>query len=194
MAYVDISTLKLYLGITSVEDDTLLDTMVSSAQAIVDSYCRQTFEATDDTTRYFDAIRDVDGRCLYLGKTPLCAITTVTNGDGSTISASYYVTEPRNETPYCALTLKSNAPVAWTYSGTPENAIAIEGKWAYSEVAPYDVAQATLRLAAYLYRQKDNQSNDLDRPINTGGGVVLLPSTIPADVKSLLAPYRRLFV
>ncbi len=193
MAYTSNSDLKTYLGIPSATtaDDTLLTTLITRAQAAIDSYCRQSFEASGDTTRYFDPTERVRGRTLYLDA-PLCAITTLTNGDGNTIASNLYVKEPRNTTPWYALTLKADAGVAWTYTSAPENAISIAGKWAYATTAPADVVQACTRLAAYFYRQKENQSAELDRPVVAGAGVVLLPGTLPSDIKSLLAPYRRL--
>lgn len=189
MAYTSASNLKTYLGISEATDDTLLGTLITAAQAMIDAHCRQTFEAAADTTRYFDAVRDVNGSMLYLDA-PLCAITTVTNGDGNTVASTKYVTEPRNTTPYYALQLKANAGVAWTYTSTPENAIAIAGKWAYSTTAPADIAQTTIRLAAYLYRQRDNAS-DLDRAI-VGASGIMLPAALPKDIQTLLRPYVRL--
>lgn len=192
MAYTSNTDLKVYLGIaaSNTDDDTLLTTLIARAQAMIDAYCRQTFEASQDSTRYFDPTRDVDGRTLYLDA-PLCAITSVTNGDGNTVASTQYITEPRNSTPWHKLTLKANSSLAWTHSDTPENSISIVGKWAYSTTAPADVVQACTRLAAYLYRQKDNQGNDLDRPIAMGDGVLLMPPTLPRDVERILAPYRR---
>lgn len=191
--YTTATDLKLYLGITETDDDALLGRLIASAQAMIDAHCRQTFEASVDSTRYFDPTTQVVGRTLFLDA-PLCAITTVTNGDGNAIGSTLYVKEPRNETPWRQLTLKSNAAVNWTYTSTPENSIAIVGRWAYSTSAPADVAHACLRLAAFLYRQKDNQSGDLDRPVNLGGGAMMMPATLPNDIKTILAPYRRLVI
>lgn len=192
MAYADTDAdLKPYLDIAAdnTDDDTLLDALLANAQAIINSYCRQTFEASGDTTRYFDPTVDAVGRTLYLDA-PLCAITSVTNGDSVAVSSGDYVKEPRNGTPWHALTLKSSSSVSWTYTDTPENSIAIVGKWAYSATAPADIKQATVRLAAYLYRQRDN-AVDLDRAVQTPSGTIL-PADLPKDLKTLLAPYRRL--
>lgn len=190
MAYATTAELKTYLGISEATDDTLLGVLLAAAQVAIDAYCRQTFEAAADTTRYFDAVRDVDGRKLLLDA-PLAAITTITNGDSVAVTTGQYVTEPRNAAPYYALALKSNVAVAWTHTGTPENAISILGRWAYSVSAPADIKQTTIRLAAYLYRQKDN-SGDLDRGIAIGGNAMLLPAQLPKDIQQLLRPYRRL--
>jgi hypothetical protein len=52
--------------------------------------------------------------------------------------------------------------------------------------------QACRRLAAFLYRQKDTQAGDTDRPILAGDGSVIMPTTLPQDVEMLLQPYMRI--
>lgn len=189
MAYTTAALVKTYLGVSETTDDTLLGTLITASQAMIDAYCRQTFEASTDSTRYFDPTRDVEGRTLRLDY-PLCAITSVTNGDSSAVTSGQYVKEPRNGSPWYALTLKADAAIAWTYSSAPENAITIVGKWAYSTSAPNDIAQIAIRLSAYLYRQRTN-SSDLDRAVMGASGI-LLPAALPKDIETLLRPYRRL--
>ena len=191
MAYCGVDELKEYLGVTGAADDAMLLTLLSAAQRTIDSYCARTFEATADTVRTFDSQRDVDGYTLTVDS-DLCSITSIVNGDGTTISNSHYVTEPRNETPYYAIRLKVSAGKVWTstVAGDSENAITITGKWAYSTSAPSDIAHVCKRLAAYIYRQKDN-AGDLDRAVIAGNSTIL-PAQIPSDIKLMLAPYRRL--
>lgn len=190
--YTDTATVKLYLGdVQGSGDDALLTDFVAAAQSIIDDYCHQPFEASADRIRYFDPGCDVDGRTLYVDA-PLCAITSVTNGDGVVIAASAYVTEPRNLTPWYGLRLKSNSSVMWTYGGALENSIAIAGKWAYSSTAPADIQHAAMRLAGYLYRQRDN-GFDLDRIIQTSSGIVM-PLDLPRDITKVLEPYKRIVV
>jgi len=191
MAYCGVDELKEYLGIESATDEPMLLTLLAAAQRTIDSYCARTFEATADTVRTFDSQRDVDGYTLTVDS-DLCAITSIVNGDGTTISNSHYVTEPRNETPYYAIRLKASAGNVWTstVSGDSENAITVTGKWAYSKTAPSDIAHVCKRLAAYIYRQKDN-AGDLDRAVIAGNSTIL-PAQIPSDIRLMLAPYRRL--
>ena len=191
MAYCGVDELKEYLGVTGATDDAMLLTLLSAVQRTIDSYCARTFEATADTVRTFDSYRDVDGYTLTVDS-DLCAITSIVNGDGTTISNSHYVTEPRNETPYYAIRLKASAGKAWTstVAGDSENAITITGKWAYSTSAPSDIAHVCKRLAAYIYRQKDN-AGDLDRAVIAGNSTIL-PAQIPSDIRLMLAPYKRL--
>jgi hypothetical protein len=193
MPYTDLTTLKQYLSITSADDDALLTALIARAQTLIDTAAARTFEAAADSTRRFDAIRDVtgDGQMLFLDD-DLCQVTTVINGDGTTIPAADYVTEPRRRPPYYALRLKPSAGLAWTYSGDAENAITVTGRWAYSPTAPADIAHACVRLAAHLYRQKDTQSAPLSSPHQSADGVLMLPAQLPADVAQMLIPYRRL--
>lgn len=192
MAYCSIDDVKLYLTITADDDDALLQSLVDAAQKLIDTYCKRTFEATADTTRTFDAKYDIDdeGLMLWLDH-DLVAITSVTNGDGTTVTGSQYVTEPRNHRPIYGLKLKEGGDVVWTYSTTPENAISIVGRWAYSTAAPADVKQACIRLAAFLYRQKDNSGDVTTEVIQTGMGTAIAPSSMPRDVRYALNPYIR---
>jgi len=188
-AYTDLETLKTYHGIESESDDVILQSLINAASAWIDATCHRVFAASANTTRYFDAEKDVEGQTLHLDY-DLCAINSVTNGDGTTVSASEYVTEPRNYAPYYALTLKASSTVAWTYSTTPENAIAISGKWAWSVEAPDQIKHACNRLAAWMYRQRDNPA-DMSNTVRSESGVYLVPSKMPSDVAAMLSPYIR---
>ena len=188
MAYITTAELKEYLGIDGAGDDSLLDSMITHVQGIIDDYCNRAFEASD-TTRYFDAIRDTNGNVLYLDR-DLASITTVTNGDGAALNATtHYVTLDQSP-PYWGLRLRTNAGTTWTYTTDPERAIAIAGKWAYSATAPAAIKHAARRLAGYIYHQKDN-AGELDRAV-IAGNATIMPVQLPADIRLILAPYRKI--
>lgn len=191
MAYVSVSQVKGWLDLNTSADDALLGDLVGRAQGIIERYTSRVFEVTEDSTKYFDAVEDVEdegaGRVLYLGYSDLCAITSITNGDGSAVTA--YVPQPARTTPYYAIKLKESAD-SWTYNGDPENAIAIVGRWGYSITPPDDIMQATIRLAAWMYRQRDTGA-DADMTSITAQGVVVQPSAMPRDVMQMLNPYRK---
>lgn len=197
MAYLTAADLKTYLGISSSSEDSLLTALIAQAQAHLEAQTGRVFEASADTTKRFDAVEDVlhdeDGRrlTLWLRGYDLCAITSVTNGDGTTVASSSYVTEPRNETPYWGLRLKANASVAWTYSDTPEDAISISGRWAYSVTPPADVVMATRDLAVWLYRRRGQEGASLDAPQVSPSGVMLFPARAPETVKMVIEKYQR---
>lgn len=189
MAYADLTALKAYLKIptSTTTDDTLITSCIARAQSIIERVTSKVYEASQDSTRRFDAVRDVDGRMLLFDNQWIAAITSVTNGDGVLIPSTAYVTEPRNAGPWYGITLKtSGSDATWTFTDDPEDAIVIVGKWAYATAAPDYIVQATIRLAAYLYRQKDNATGDADRPLLTGDGVTIMPQALPADVLRLI--------
>lgn len=193
MAYTSTSDVKAYLGISGSGDDTLIDALVAAAQAAVDQYFLRTFEASTNTTRYFDAVRDVQGRRLTLDR-DLCSVNSVTNGNGDTITSGQYTALPANDTPYWAIQLKASAGINWQWEDDPEKAIAISGKWAYSLTAPAPVVHLTKWLAAFMYRSKDNVPQ-------TGGGapvaaaIDILAGDVPADIRILVStiPRRAVF-
>lgn len=195
MAYTTAAALKAYLGIDGAGDDALLATLIAGAQAVIDRYTGRTFEAAADSTRTLCVGKDSKGRMLYLDG-DLAAITSVAtnadNGSGGTALTvnTDYRTLPRNSTPYYALQLTAMTAYTWTYTADPEDGVAIVGKWAYSETAPDDIVQATLRLASYMYRQKDAQVFDVTAMAQSG--MMMLPSGIPKDVRDMLRPYRRM--
>lgn len=191
LAYATVAQLKTYLGYgTTTTDDTLLSNIIDRACKWIDARTGRTFKATADSTRYFDAVADVDGRTLTLDG-DLCAITAVVNGDSSTISAADYVTEPRNITPYWGITIKTSSSINWTYSTAPENAISVTGRWAFSTTPPDDIVHATIRMAAWIYRQKDAQT--FDTLAEPAAGVITVPQGMPRDVAQILdrPPYKR---
>ena len=186
MAYTTVAEVKQYLGIAEATDDALLRAMIAAAQKAIDLYCRRTFEADTDSTRYFDYSEEyIDGYDLWLDE-DLCAITTVTNGDGVVVASNERTTVPRNETPYYKIRILSDADVYWTYDDEWMDAISIVGRWAYSTEAPADVAQACVRLASNYFRAKDAPLTDVTA---IEAGVVIKTPGMPADVKMMLRPY-----
>lgn len=194
MSYPDLTDVRAYLGLGTAEtdDDGLIGTLLTDAIAFVEgpAGAGRVFGATVDSTRTYDALSDVDGRTLYVFDADLAAITTVVNGDGGTITASAYATEPRSDAPYYAITLKGSSGLSWTYEDDPEGAINITGKWGYSTAVPGDIQQAVRRLAAWLYRQKDSSASGGDNIRVTEVGVII-PSAVPKDVMTTLIEYRR---
>ena len=185
MAYTTPADCKAYMGIIASTDDTLIGNLITRATAIINNYTGRVFEA-ETATKYFDH-DDVEGRELYLFGYDLLTITTLTNGDGTVIASANYRLEPRNETPKWIVRLDENT--TWEFDDS-DSEISIAGTWGYSATVPADIAHASIRLVTFLYRQKDT-SADVDRPLVTGDGVTIMPTNLPADVKSILDPYRR---
>lgn len=196
MAYASVDDLKTYIGGEwDDSDDDLLTDLIARSQAIVERATGRIFEAAADSTRHIP-YDNADGRTLWLsGVGELAAITTVTNcadSTGEAVTAGDYFTLPRHDTPIYALRLRANSDIDWAYDADPDAAVAITGRWAFSVTPPGDIVHVTLRLAAFLYRQRSNYDVDLDRPLITSDGATILPVELPRDVRGILSRYRRL--
>ncbi len=186
MAYANLAELKTYLGLGSqATDDGLLTSCIERAQAAIDSHCHRSFEAGADSTRHYHLDRDVRGRTLYFDED--CAQITKVENAGVEISSDEYVTEPRNLAPYYGITLVTYRGAVWSFTQGPEDAVKVTGRWAYSIAPPADIVQATLRLAAYFFRQKDAQVFDVTADPRTG--MMTVPQGMPRDVNLMLKPY-----
>ncbi len=207
MAYCTLEEVKTELGIAVTTDDTLLEGYIETAQAIIESPpplgTGRVFEADADSTRYVDvplqpayyrstlAGRTLPGPLLVLDVSDagdLAAITSILNGDNTIVAASDYVTLPRQGGPITALQLKAYGDTVWTYTGSPEGAIAIEGKWAYSTTPPAAIKQACIWLVVWMYRAKDNAGADDTTRTEHG---IILPTTLPPRVQTILESFRR---
>jgi len=83
-----------------------------------------------------------------------------------------------------------NTSYIWTYTGTPDVAIQIVGRFAYSITPPSDIVAACLRLGSFIYRAREG-TPDSDRAILSSDGVILQAPRIPTDVQQTLEPYRK---
>ena len=197
MAYATLAELKTYRGITSIDDDPLLTDLLTRAQRAIEQYTGREFETSADSTRYMDAIGEhIAGNTLHLGWFgDIYSITTVTNGDGNTIASTKYELYPKTltdrEPTIQRIVLLASQSTYWDYTTDWENAISIAGKWAYSATAPADIKQATIRLAAYYYAQKDAPIFDVTAI--PGTGEMIVPVGMPQDVKMLIDRYAGRF-
>lgn len=195
MAYATLAQLRTYLALATSEtdDDTFLTDCITRAQALIESEppvgTGRVFEAASDTTKYFDGERDTYGRDLYWFGLDLCALTTFTINATSIGSTYYTLLSENGAAPYYGLRLKASTGITWEWDEDPENSIVIVGKWAYATSAPTAILQATLRLAAYLYRQR-SFSTDEDRLVITEG-TAIYPTRMPRDVVDILRSYQK---
>lgn len=203
MAYITTAELKDFLDITDADDDTVLAQIIASAEDAIDNYTLRTFEpkgpqAGHHAHKFTPLVRsrggdldDDEPRILWIGDMDLCEIQSVVNGNGVTIPSSEYVTNPINHTPWYAIALKRGSAYTWTYTGnSPEGAVVVTGKYCYSLEAPEAVRMAMFKLCKAFYNGRADSTGDRD--ILTTDGVVLAQNRIPADVTTLLRPYRRL--
>ncbi len=192
MAYLTLAVLKNYLSVDAAEqsEDTTLQLSLDAAQAAIERWTSRKFETPFDTTHVVniqDHLTFSDGPYAKLWlDAECCQLTQVLNGDSVTvIPLSAVVTFPRNLTPFQAIQLRN---YYWGFGQWGD--IQILGRWGYSITPPADIVQATKRLAAYFYKQKDSQVFDVT--VDTATGQVTVPKGIPADVRAIVDSYRPL--
>jgi len=186
--YATLAQLKDYLSITSNVDDALLTDLLVRATAIIEQMTRKTFAASAASSRTFgrevmlwDGLLKRDYLLLPSG-VYIAQLVSATDGDNAPIPLTEIDTHPP-DAPYTVLARRDKR-----WCGASQQAT-ITARWGYSIAPPADIVHATIRLAAWMYRQRGT-ANDPDRPTVADGGLVLLPSALPDDVRAVLERYR----
>ena len=183
--YIGTTELKQYLGIASTTDDALLQACINRAESAIDNFTRRNFVGTPGTqylSRY-EQTRVVESG-LYLQQ-DLHTLVSLTLGDGRNVPVGSAWLEPRIGPPYRIIRLKSAYSV---YVWNTDQDMIIAGTWGFGTVPPDDIVQATVRLSAQTYRQKDAAVNDTVG--FEAGGVQTMPRGLPQDVYDILCKYR----
>jgi hypothetical protein len=189
--YCSLAEIKNFLRIVSTDtnDDSVLEQLVEGSSRLIDIETRRTFYARSET-HYYNV---PESRELWIDDDDLLAITTLTNGDTTTISNTEYNLIPANTVPKYAIVLKEGSLIYWQYSsaGNSEMVISVAATWGYSSTTPTDIKVACMRIAERAYHNRFGE-NAAESTTITASGVVLTPADIPASAARLLASYRRL--
>ena len=189
--YATLAEFKSYANITSTDaaDDAVIEDIIEGASRFIDTYTGRTFYGRSGT-HYFDT---PNGNTLHIDDDDLLSITTLTNGDGSVISASDYKLLPLNKSPKYEIYLEAGSNLSWETdsNGDEVGAISINGTWGFSSSAPDDVKQACLMISVSEYRKRFGEGTESAATI-TPAGVVLTPQGMPKSAAQLLQSYMKL--
>lgn len=188
--YTDLTTFKTWLGIGDTIDDALLERTVEAASRSIDAYTRRRFYADDAATAHY--YRSPDGwRVFTHDFVAADGITLETDGDGdgtfeTTWTTADYQLEPANGlTANSVVALSQPFPVYRSH----RNAVKVTARWGIDDT-PVAVVEATLILAARLFKRKDSPEGVIG--FGDFGAVRLTPND--KDVQSLIEPYRKAVV
>lgn len=176
---------------TDATDDSVIEAIIEGVSRDIDAYTGRKFY-TRTETRYFDVPSYGDGRLLLLDD-DLLSVTSLTNGDGTTISSTDYVLLPYNETPKYAIVLKQSFSGSFVAdaSGNTEKVLAIAGTWGYATAIPHNIREACKETFKLRYNRRFGAGVEGTATI-TPAGVVITPQGIfPQGVIELLGVYRR---
>jgi hypothetical protein len=180
MGIATLAELKAYLGIASSSEDAILTTTLSASQRWIETITDRYFEPVSGI-RYFSFENPKE---IFLDQ-DLLALASL-KLDDETIDSSDIELHPRNSERKIWIKLLS------AYYPTSENPVwSVNGTWGYSLTVPEDVKMACLRLAAYMYRQKDAQVFDVTAMPDVGQ--MTIPQGIPKDVQIIVKSYRRVW-
>ena len=202
MAYVTVQDVKASLLITVADDDAIIADIITDVTAAIDSYCHRHFEPESDHgpaashTHYFTPLLEVDNGDLLDSymlnlRHDLMELTSITNGDGTSISVNDVVLLPLNVKPTSFIRIKSNSGKSWTYSGSPEGSVAVAGKWSYSLDVPEDIHRAALVWCEHMYRLRTGSASTSADVTISADGSAFVSSGMPRGVAQLLRPYIR---
>ncbi len=192
--YASLAEFKSYaftdLEGTNASDDTMIEDLITSASRTIDTATGRTFFARTETRKYDTPAR---GLILWVDD-DLLTITTLTNGDGTTIGSSDRVFLPANVDPKYAIELIGTSSIVWqqsTSTNTSTQAISVLGTWGYASSTPADIQLACLIIANDAYAKRHGQAGAASGGIVTADGVRILPSAIPVRATALLRSYKK---
>lgn len=187
--YCTLDEFKKHLRIETydADDDATIETIIEGASRTIDNLAGRRFYAAT-ATRYYDV---PEGRDIMLDD-DLLTITTLTNGDGTAITSTYYSLLPRNDTPKHQLQMKTTSIYSWagSTSGDYEGVISIAGTWGYAATTPDDIRQACLEIALSAYKRRTGENLTGVSTI-TAAGIVITPQDIPGGALAIIRRYKR---
>ena len=187
--YPTFHDVKHYLGIENSEQDALIVATLKRAIATFENMCGRKFVPKEEIKK-FDSNGDevVNSRRLFIRDGDLLSISSL-KIDGVVVPPTDYYVD--GASPHFVVRIKSGSNYTFDeFSTAPEQTIEIAGAWGYDVDVPDDVFGAIVRLAAWLYQQKDN-AMELDRPVAISNAMVL-PASLPSDVEAIARFYKRI--
>ncbi len=172
MAYATVEQFRQYLDISAQEDDALLSRLLDAATSYIDNYTGRHFTSTTGSRTYRFAMCEL----LPLDD-DILSVTSASDGSGSVSTSILWYTPPAR----MIVRMDRN----WDISN---GVVTITGTWGYSATPPDVIIQACLRIAAWMYRQKDAQVFDVTG--QTGYSQVSVGKGVPPDVLDILNVFR----
>lgn len=187
--YATLDEFKKHLTITTydTDDDAAIENIIEGASRMIDNLAGRWFYPKTET-RYYDV---PEGREIHLDE-DLLTVTTLTNGDGTVITSTYFSLIPRNHTPKHSLIMKTTSNYSWAAGtdGDTEGVISIAGTWGYAATTPDDIRQACLDISLSAYKRRTGE-NTTGVATVTAAGVVITPQDIPGGALAIIRRYKR---
>jgi hypothetical protein len=125
--YATLTDARRHLDLSSAQtgDDDLLLALLGAASRLIEAYAGRRFYPVRQTVTY-----SYDDPALLLLHDDLLALNSLTNGDGSALSASVYHLHPAGAAVKSSVLLDRTQAV-FTHDGDPVDAITVDGTWGF---------------------------------------------------------------
>ncbi len=187
--YCTLADYKIYAKVESEDsdDEALLEDIIEAASRFIDTQSGRTFYARTET-RYYSVPAS---RTLKVDD-DLLTITTLTNGDDTTIASTEYHLLPKNVSPKYAIQLKSTSSIFWLSdsSGGVEYVISVAGTWGWVASEPANINIACKQIVKQYEDKRLGQGVEGTATI-TGAGVVITPAGVPVTAMDIIHSYRK---
>ena len=192
--YPTLKEVKTYLSIETNKDDSLLADKLTQAIVLFENITggRKFVSGNLSTRIFYSNQRNVKDSRTFFFLEDCCHVQTLTINN-NIINPIYYIVHDTTDLPLTKIVLLNSCPYNFTNYSTTEDfsTIQIEGHWSYSQKCPSDIHGSIIRLASWLYNQKDNAS-DYDKPVSFTM-LSKIPIGIPSDVVYTAQSYVRYF-
>lgn len=130
--YATLTDYKSYHTITSTDltDDAVINQLLEGASRLLDSKTGRKFYPTIETLKY-----DLPKTPILYVEDDLLELTTLTNGDNTTISSANYFLHSPNATPYWGVELNTTSNITWqaNTNGNEKQVISILGLFGFRD-------------------------------------------------------------
>lgn len=173
---------------TDETNDTVIENIIEESSRFIDTETLRFFYAKTDTLEF-----DVPSERQLRLKADLISVTTLTNGDGTAISASDFILLPSNATPKYAIKLKQSSSVFWTSDsdGNTEQVITVLGSWGWSATVDPAIRRACMDIAVRTYRRRYGNAQQQGQVTVTAAGVIITPQDVPQQARRTINAFRR---
>lgn len=188
MAYVSLAELKSFLGLPDEQDDATLGIALDAACRHIDKLANRSFELSTASAKRLWARERL---CLFIpdvGSTSSFVLKTDADGDGTfevTWASTDYQLEPYADGVRPMTLITAVGTQTFPIHNSGRFGVEITAKWGWPQV-PAEIKQASLILAARLWKRKDSPEGVLgfaEYGMRLGNQ--------DKDVRALVLPFRR---
>lgn len=176
--YCQPEDVRLIMDDEEPSDDILMEIIPAVCEGI-DGWCHRSF-SPQTKTRLYDY---KDAREVKL-REGLVSITSVTTNAGQTFGAADFILLPNDDPPYYWIRLKSGK--TFTYTGTPEQAISINGSWGYKADVPADIALGAKMWTGIVYNNLAQLGFESVKTGTLSAALKKLTAEPPDEIKALI--------